>query len=172
MTRSNSPAARFLPEPLQGRPKVARHVSAGKGSAGEARNRSAAAKRQTTGFSRWRERRRREAAGAQAVGRSAYKRMIPIHDHKAGATFAVKVHLRAKKNAITGILGDALKLSLTAPPAQGRANHAVIEFLAGILRLPRSSITIAAGHTSRNKVVRVSGLSASTVAERLAAALD
>ena len=54
--------------------------------------------------------------------------MISIHDTLAGATFAVKVHPRAKKNAITGELGDALKLSLTAPPVEGRANEACIEF--------------------------------------------
>lgn len=83
----------------------------------------------------------------------------------------MKVHPHAKKNAVTGTLGDALKLSLTAPPAQGRANDACIEFLAEVLRLPRSSVTIAAGHASLNKVVRVVGLSASAVAERLAAAL-
>jgi uncharacterized protein (TIGR00251 family) len=97
--------------------------------------------------------------------------MIPINDTAAGATFAVRVHPRARKNAITGVLGDALKLSLTAPPAEGRANDACIEFLAEVLRLPRSSVTIAAGHSSRNKVVRISGFSASAVAERLAAAL-
>jgi uncharacterized protein (TIGR00251 family) len=97
--------------------------------------------------------------------------MIPVNDTSAGATFSVKVHPRARKNTITGILGDALKLSLTAPPTEGRANDACIEFLAEVLRLPRSSITIAAGHTSRNKVVRVSGFSASAVAERIAAAL-
>ena len=97
--------------------------------------------------------------------------MIPVNDTAAGATFAVRVHPRARKNAITGVLGDALKLSLTAPPAEGRANQACIEFLAEVLRLPRSSVTIAAGPASRNKVVRVLGLSASAVAERLAAAL-
>ena len=97
--------------------------------------------------------------------------MIPIRDDKNGAAFSVRVHPRARKNAITGVLGDALKLSLTAPPAEGRANQACIEFLAEILRLPRSSVTIAAGHRSRNKLVRVSGLSAAAVSERLAAAL-
>ncbi len=97
--------------------------------------------------------------------------MIPIHDTAAGATFAVRVHPRARKNAINGTLGDALKLSLTAPPAEGRANQACIEFLAEVLRLPRSSVTIAAGPASRNKVVRVSGFSASAMAERIAAAL-
>lgn len=97
--------------------------------------------------------------------------MIPVRDTTEGATFSVRVHPRTKKNAITGALGDSLKLSLTAPPSEGRANQACIEFLAEVLRVPRSSVTIAAGQTSRNKVVRVSGLSASAVAERLAAAL-
>ena len=54
--------------------------------------------------------------------------MIPIRDTAAGVTFAVKVHPRAKKNAITGEVGDALKLALTAPPVDGRANEACIEF--------------------------------------------
>ena len=93
--------------------------------------------------------------------------MIPIRDDKNGAAFSVRVHPRARKNAITGVLGDALKLSLTAPPAEGRANQACIEFLAEILRLPRSSVTIAAGHASRNKVVRVSGITAGALQQRL-----
>ena len=83
----------------------------------------------------------------------------------------MKVHPRARKNAITGTLGDALKLSLTAAPAEGRANDACRDFLAEVLRLPRSSVTIAAGHGSRNKVVRVSGVCASALAERIAAML-
>ena len=89
--------------------------------------------------------------------------MIPIKDTPSGATFAVRLHPRAKKNAITGTLGDALKISLTAPPIEGRANHACIEFLADLLKLPRSSITIAAGQTSRNKLIRISGVSAADI---------
>ncbi len=46
--------------------------------------------------------------------------MIPIHDTAQGARFAVKVHPRAKQDAITGELGDVLKLSLTAPPVSGK----------------------------------------------------
>ncbi len=56
--------------------------------------------------------------------------MIPIDDSGNGVNFAVKVHPRAKKNAITGELVDALKVSLTSPPVQGRANEACIEFFA------------------------------------------
>jgi uncharacterized protein (TIGR00251 family) len=94
--------------------------------------------------------------------------MIPVRDTDAGTTFAVKVHPRANKNAITGEVGDALKVSLTAPPADGKANEACIEFLAKLLKVPRSSVTIAAGQTSRNKVIRVAGLSAEEVRRRLA----
>ncbi len=93
--------------------------------------------------------------------------MIPVQDSDTGTTFAVKVHPRAKKNAITGIAGDALKLALTAPPADGKANAACIEFFAKLLNLPRSSVTIAAGQTRPHKVIRVSGLTAQQVRDRL-----
>lgn len=93
--------------------------------------------------------------------------MIPISGTPSGATFSVRLHPRARKNAITGTLGDALKISLTAPPLEGRANQACIEFLADLLKLPRSSITIAAGQASRNKLIRISGVSAAEVEARL-----
>jgi hypothetical protein len=93
--------------------------------------------------------------------------MIKIKESAAAITFEVKVHPRAKKNAITGEVGDALKLALTAPPVEGKANEACIDFFAKLLKAPRSSITIAAGQTSRNKVIRVAGLSAEQVRERL-----
>ena len=93
--------------------------------------------------------------------------MIPLNESPGAVTFAVKVHPRAKKDAITGELGDALKLSITAPPAEGRANQACIDFFAKLLNLPRSSITIAAGTSSRRKVIRVTGLSAAELRQRL-----
>ena len=93
--------------------------------------------------------------------------MIDLKESQAGTTFAVKIHPRAKKNAITGQVGDALKVALTAPPIDGKANQACIEFFAKLLKVPRSSVTIAAGQTSRNKVIRVAGLSAPQVRERL-----
>jgi uncharacterized protein (TIGR00251 family) len=79
----------------------------------------------------------------------------------------VKLHPRAKKNAITGIVGEAVKLAVTAPPVDGRANEACIEFFANLFALPRSSITIASGETSRRKVIRVAGLSADELRRRL-----
>jgi uncharacterized protein (TIGR00251 family) len=95
--------------------------------------------------------------------------LIPIHDTPAGATFQVKVHPRARKNAVTGVLGDALKLALTAPPIEGRANDACIEYIAKFLNLPRSSVTIAAGESSRQKLIRVAGVPAAQVEAKLRA---
>ncbi len=93
--------------------------------------------------------------------------MIPIHDTPAGATFQVKVHPRARKNAITGVVGDALKVTLTAPPVEGRANEACIAFLANFLNVARSSVTIAAGESSRQKLIRIAGMRAAQVEQTL-----
>lgn len=93
--------------------------------------------------------------------------MIPVHESSDGATFSVKVHPRAKRNAITGVLGNALKLSLTSPPLEGRATGACIEFFAKLLKVPRSSVTIASGQTSRQKTIRVVGLSPDEVRKRI-----
>ena len=93
--------------------------------------------------------------------------MVVIQSPGESVSFAVKVHARAKKNAITGTIGEALKLSITAPPVNGKANAACIEFFVKLLRVPRSSVTIASGQSSRNKVLRVSGVSAETIRERL-----
>jgi uncharacterized protein YggU (UPF0235/DUF167 family) len=64
-------------------------------------------------------------------------------------------------------VGDAIKLSLAAPAVDGRANAACISFLAELLDVPRSSVTIAAGQNSRNKAIRVTGLAAAEVRARL-----
>ena len=93
--------------------------------------------------------------------------MIPAHETPTGVFFAVKVHPRAKKNAVTGELGDALKVSLTAPPIDGKANQACMEFFAKVWEVPRSSVTIASGHSNRRKVIRVAGLSAEEVRKRI-----
>ena len=93
--------------------------------------------------------------------------MIRVDQHGSSISFQVRVHPRARKNSITGEVGDALKVAITAPPVDGKANAACIEFFAKLLNVPRSSVTIAAGQTSRNKVIRVAGLTAQQVRERL-----
>jgi uncharacterized protein len=84
-----------------------------------------------------------------------------------GATFAVRVQPRGSRSAITGTVGEALKISVAAPPLDGRANDAVIEFLSGILSVPRSSVQLVAGEQSRNKIVRIAGCSSAEVQRRL-----
>jgi uncharacterized protein len=93
--------------------------------------------------------------------------MIPIQQSAAGTMFAVRVHPGAKKNAITGELGHALKISVTAPPVNGRANKACIEFFANLLKLPLTSVTIASGRSSRNKVICVAGITTERLREGL-----
>jgi uncharacterized protein (TIGR00251 family) len=93
--------------------------------------------------------------------------MISFREAGGGIVFSVRIHPRAKKTCITGELGDALKVSLTTPPVEGRANEACIEFFAKLLKVPRSSVTIASGQSSRNKVIRVAGVSAEEVRARL-----
>jgi uncharacterized protein (TIGR00251 family) len=97
--------------------------------------------------------------------------MIPVSESTKGVSFSIKVHPRARKSAITGTVGDALKLALTAPPVEGKANQAVIEFFAELFAIPRSSVTIASGETSRNKIVRIAGLSRMAVEQRLSETL-
>ncbi len=93
--------------------------------------------------------------------------MVVINENDQGVSFAVRVHPRAKKNGMTGEVGGALKLSLTTPPIEGRANEACVEFFAKLLKVPRSSVTIASGQSSRNKVIRVMGVTAQFVRDEL-----
>ena len=98
--------------------------------------------------------------------------MIPFRERPDCVSFAVCVQPRARRNAILGELGDALKIALTAPPVDGRANEACIEFFANLLDVPRSSVAITTGQNNRNKVIRVTGLSAEEVRRRLGGESD
>ena len=100
--------------------------------------------------------------------RRATSAVIPVQQSAGAIIFSVKVQPRAKRNAVVGELGDALKLALTAPPIEGRANEACIAFLAELLNVPRSSITIASGQNSRRKLIRVAGVTAEQFHSRLA----
>ena len=92
---------------------------------------------------------------------------LTIRDTPNGCTLAVRVHPGARSNAITGLHDGALKISLTTPPTDGRANAALIAFLAGHLNIPRSSIQLLTGATSRSKVLQITGLSAADLPNRL-----
>jgi len=88
---------------------------------------------------------------------------LQVKNVPGGVTFAVHVMPRARKNEIAGVHGNALKVRLTAPPVEGAANAALCAFLAQVLDVRKSAVTLIAGQTSRQKVVRVEGVTADAV---------
>ncbi|MDR3734928.1 MAG: DUF167 domain-containing protein [Acidobacteriaceae bacterium] len=88
---------------------------------------------------------------------------LPVSDSKDGALFSVRVHPGARKSGITSIHADALKVSLSTPPVDGRANEALIEFVAEWLGVARAAVAIVSGQHARSKRVCVAGVSAATV---------
>ena len=85
------------------------------------------------------------------------------------ATLLVRVVPRSGRTAVGGRRGDALLIRLAAAPVDGAANDALIKFLAGLLDRPRRDIAIVAGEKSRDKQIRIAGLTAGQLAQRLAA---
>jgi hypothetical protein len=78
-------------------------------------------------------------------------------------TLAIKAIPNAPRSEVIGWLGDALKVKVHAPPVEGRANAVLCEFLAETLGLPRRAVTVLRGDTSRQKIIRVDGLSLAEV---------
>lgn len=87
------------------------------------------------------------------------------------ATFRVRVIPRASRNAIVGVQDGALKVRLTAPPSEGRANRALIAFLAEGLNLRPRQVRVLSGHTGREKVIAVAEIEARELAQRIGALL-
>lgn len=91
-----------------------------------------------------------------------------ITDAKRGAAFAVRVVTRAQRDELVGVQENgSLKIRLTASPADGQANNALIKFLAERLNVPESAIEIVAGKDHRDKMISVEGLTTAEVEERL-----
>ena len=84
--------------------------------------------------------------------------MLYIREEADGVLFKVRVQPRAAKNQVAGLYENALKLRLTAHPVEGEANEACRSFIAGLLSVPRSQVEVVSGHTSRTKVVKVTGV--------------
>jgi uncharacterized protein (TIGR00251 family) len=81
-------------------------------------------------------------------------------DARRGAAITVKVSPRAKKTAVAGVMDDGtIKIKIAAPPVDGAANKALIEFLAETLGLPKQQVDIVAGETSERKLVSLVGIS-------------
>jgi len=93
--------------------------------------------------------------------------LLYIREDQKGVVFKVRVQPRSSKNQIAGLFDDSLKVRLTAPPVEGEANEACCAFLAKVLAVPRFRVEIAAGQSSRNKLVSVEGVSSEQVLKAL-----
>ncbi len=92
-----------------------------------------------------------------------------VTDTPDGAVLSLRLIPRAHQNAIQGEHGGALKIRLCAPPVDGAANAALVEFLSDTLSLPRARIHLLSGQTSRTKRVLLAGCSASAIRTELLA---
>ncbi|MBL8489947.1 MAG: DUF167 domain-containing protein [Rhodocyclaceae bacterium] len=86
---------------------------------------------------------------------------------EGGVVLSLHVQPGARKTEVAGRYGEALKVRLAAPPVDGKANEALIAFLAATLDLPRKSVTLLSGASARTKRLRVSGVEAAGVVARL-----
>lgn len=96
--------------------------------------------------------------------------MIEISERDGSIVFAVRVTPRASRDAIDGEYQGALRLRLTAPPVEDRANDALRRLLAARLNVPVSAVRIVGGEKSRNKRVAVAGVTRAQVISLVAAA--
>jgi uncharacterized protein (TIGR00251 family) len=95
-------------------------------------------------------------------------RKYHLHDGKKGAALAIRVTPRASHNEIVEILSDGtVRIRLTAPPVEGKANDALIEFLSNILDVSPSRIEIVAGVAGRDKLVSVLDMDAEIVHQKI-----
>lgn len=90
-----------------------------------------------------------------------------VREGPGGTVVAVRVIPRASKSALAGQRDGALLVRLAAPPVDGQANVALVEFLAGVLGVPRRAVSILHGDKARQKRVLITGLPAADVASRL-----
>ena len=99
-------------------------------------------------------------------------RRYKMHDGKRGAAIAVRITPRASKNEISEIMNDGtIKIRLTAPPVEGKANAALISFLADVLDVNSSKLDIVAGFTGKDKLVTVLDLTPEEVHGKIIAHL-
>ena len=84
--------------------------------------------------------------------------MLEILTQEGVVTFLVRVQPRASKDELAGVMGGALKVRLRAPALEDRANEALCEYLAELLKTPKAAVRILSGHRSRSKRVEVRGV--------------
>ena len=93
--------------------------------------------------------------------------MTWLKEQDGGVVISVRVTPRSSKNTIAGEMEGALKVKLQAPPVEGKANKALVEFLSEALDVSKSAITLLSGETGRNKRVFVKGVAANDIRTRL-----
>jgi uncharacterized protein (TIGR00251 family) len=95
--------------------------------------------------------------------------MLEISENQTGGTisFRVRVQPRASKDEVAGEMGGALRVRLQAPAVEDRANEALVEFLAQLLKRPRAAVRILSGDRGRTKRVEISGVTRQQVLELL-----
>ncbi len=88
-----------------------------------------------------------------------------FHQRGGDGRLLLTLHIQpgAKKTEVCGLHGDALKIRLAAPPVDGKANAALLAFVADRLDLPKSAVSLKSGQTSRRKVVEAAGAPADAV---------
>jgi uncharacterized protein (TIGR00251 family) len=100
-------------------------------------------------------------------------RKFKLHDGKAGAALTIRVTPRARKTEISGFLEDGtLRIRVSAPRVEGKANKALVKFLAKVLGVRKSRIEIVAGEKGLDKIVSIVDMSASEVQELILKGLD
>ena len=82
---------------------------------------------------------------------------MKVYKTKDGIFFKVRVQPKSSKNEVCGLYEDALKIKLTAPPIEGKANKALLNFIADCLGIKKSQLEIISGHTGRLKTIKVIG---------------
>lgn len=88
---------------------------------------------------------------------------LALRDTAEGISLLVRVRPRASRAGIAGARDGALVVRVTAPPAEGAANDAVVRLLSKALHVPASAIRIASGHASRDKRLEIRGVDASQI---------
>jgi hypothetical protein len=95
-------------------------------------------------------------------------RMFKLHNGQRGAALTVRVTPRARRTEVAGVLEDGtLRIRVTAPPVEGRANAALVEFLAEVLGTRKSRVEIVAGEKGLDKIITIAGMAAEDVQRKL-----
>jgi hypothetical protein len=100
-------------------------------------------------------------------------RKFKLHNGKSGAALTVRVTPRARRTEVAEILEDGtIRIRVTAPPVEGKANAALVRFLAEVLGISKNRIEIVAGEKGLDKIVTITDLSAAEVQRRMQTWID